>query len=153
MKSIALPPTWYSPVCSALERLSSNRGKFALVGGGGDLSDSLKNGLDTAITSGDVYSHSQFLSKKRSSCGYCKTNTLQTDRFVFGESGRKQLVSFAARPSRGPVSQAGASYQITLKSAPRHRIALECLSGSRCVGWLGTLSVGAMLSSGKEEGF
>lgn len=116
MKSIALPPTWYSPVCSALERLSSNRGKFALVGGGGDLSDSLENDLDTAITSGDVYSHSQFLSKKSSSRGYCKTSTLQTDRFVFGESGRKQLVSFAARPSRGPVSQAAASYQISSSS-------------------------------------
>lgn len=55
MKSIALPPTWYSPVCSALQRLSSYRGKIALVVGAGDFSDSTKNYLDTAITSVNIY--------------------------------------------------------------------------------------------------
>lgn len=59
MKNIFLPPTWYSPVCSALQRLSSYRGKFDLLIGSGDFSDSRhtqkKSYLDTAVTSGHVY--------------------------------------------------------------------------------------------------
>lgn len=43
--------------------------------------------------------------------------------------------------------------QITFKSSPHDRIALECLSSSQRVGWLARLHVGATLSSGKEEGF
>lgn len=55
VKSIALPSTWYSPVCSALQRSLSYRGKFAVVVGAGDFCDSTKNVLDTAVTPGNVY--------------------------------------------------------------------------------------------------
>lgn len=55
VKSIALHPAWYSPASSALQRLSSYRGEFALVIGAGDFSDSMKKDLDTAVASGNVY--------------------------------------------------------------------------------------------------
>lgn len=42
VKSIALPPTWYSPVCSALQKSLSYRGKAALVVGAEDLTNSMK---------------------------------------------------------------------------------------------------------------
>lgn len=157
VKSIALPPTWYSPVCSALQRSLSYRGKFAVVVGAGDFCDSTKNVLDTAVTSGNVYrqklSHPPvsfqeeqqswvLQNKSPSNCLFLVWGICQKVAHELGYLCFPQLC-FIGRRILSHNPQIISSWQNSF----------ECLSSSRCVGWLATLSVGVMLSSAKRRGF